>query len=197
MRHAESLKTLKKLLQKPFFTSVEAKALGVHPSVLSYYVKTNQLQRVRRGIYRDPNAPEIHSQWSDLIEAAQSVSGGVICLTSALAIYGLTEDIPRAHWIAVANTTSAHSKRPIKIIRMRNIRLGQTTINIEGINVKIFDRERTIVDAFRQLSKETAIKALKMGITPSTSPKLDLRKLQSYAKTLRVNIAPYVIAVTT
>ena len=197
MRNPESLRTIKKLLEKPFFTSAEVKALGVHPSVLSHYVKTNQLERVRRGVYRALNAPELHSPWADLVEAVKGLSGGVICLTSALAIYSLTEEIPRAHWIAVANTTSAKAKRPVKIIRMRNIRLGQTKMTIDGVTIKIFDRERTIVDAFRELSKETAIKALKVALTDKTAQKIDLRKLQKYAKALHVNIAPYLMAVTT
>ncbi len=197
MRNPETLNTLRRLLKKPFFTSTEVKALGVNPSILSHYVNTHQLKRLRRGVYCAVNAPEIHSQWGDLIEAAKAIRGGVICLTSALAIYELTDEISRAHWIAVSNSTSANAKRPIKIIRMRNISLGQTTINIDGVMVKIFNHERTIVDAFRQLSKETAIKALKAALSAQYSHKLDLQKLQQYAKALHVNIAPYLLAVTT
>jgi hypothetical protein len=48
--------------------------------------------------------------------------------------------------------------------------------------VNIFDRERTIVDAFRYLSKEIAIKALKMAVKNLSDKKLDIKKLQRYAK---------------
>jgi hypothetical protein len=40
-------------------------------------------------------------------------------------------------------------------------------MELEGVLVPIFDRERKIIDAFRLLSPETAIKALKMALTQS------------------------------
>lgn len=75
--------------------------------------------------------------------------------------------------------------------------LGKTEVNLGGIQVLIFDRERTIVDSFRLLSRETAIKALKMALSQKGTKRLDLKKLQSYAKKLRFNITPYLITATT
>ncbi len=63
--------------------------------------------------------------------------------------------------------------------------------------IPIFDRERTIVDAFRLLSREIAIKALKIALTKGGKNRIDLIKLQEYAKKLRCNIAPYLISLTT
>ena len=111
--------------------------------------------------YKNPSA----FRFEDLIEAAYSVKEGVVCLISALAVYELTEEIPRQHWIAIRHDTSVKSKRGIKILRYRNIALGKTEIVLEGVKIPIFDRERTIIDAFRLLSRETAIKALKAAIT--------------------------------
>ena len=62
--------------------------------------------------------------------------------------------------------------------------------------VKIFDRERCIVDAFRYLSKEIAIKAIQRYFQ-STTYKPDPKKLGAYAKKLRVNITPYILSYTT
>lgn len=45
------------------------------------------------------------------------------------------------------------------------MKLGRKEIELDGIMVPIFDRERTVVDAFRLLSRETAIKALKMALS--------------------------------
>ena len=44
---------------------------------------------------------------------------------------------------------------------MRNIDIGVNTIKMAGFKVKIFDKERTIIDSFRLLDFETAMKALK------------------------------------
>jgi predicted transcriptional regulator of viral defense system len=75
--------------------------------------------------------------------------------------------------------------------------LGKTEINLEGVKVPIFDRERTIIDAFRLLSYEVAIKALKAALSQTKKNRIDLVKLQAYAKQLRVNITPYLMSITT
>ena len=81
-------------------------------------------------------------------------------------------------------------------MRYRNMHLGKTEITLEGMKIPIFDRERTIVDAFRLLSRETAIKALKLAIAIDGKNRIDLIKLQEYAKKLRFDIAPYLMSLT-
>lgn len=198
MRPATTLLMLTHLLEKPCFTSKEARDLGVHPAMLSYYVSTGLLKRVRRGIYQKIDYQNSLSfRWGDLIESVYSVKGSIVCLTSALAIYDLTEEIPRQHWLAIRHGTSAKTARGIKILRYRNMKLGKIELDLEGTKIPIFDRERTIIDAFNLLSRETAIKALKMAINKGGKNRIDLIKLQEYAKKLRFNIAPYLISIMT
>ena len=198
MRPGKAMDLIKPMLTKPSFTAKEARGLGVHPALLNYYVKTGELEQVRRGVYRHPGAPESSEiQWADLVNSVLSIPGGAICLISALAVYDLTEEIPRHHWIAVSHDTSAKAQYPIKIVRYRNADLGKTQIEIGGVQVQIYDRERTIIDAFRRLSRETAIKALKFALKKGGKEKIDLVKLQKYAKKLRTPIEPYLLAVTT
>ena len=136
-------------------------------------------------------------RWEDLTLTMRKIKNGVICLTTALAIYGLTDEIPRKHWIAIDNTTRHRADSSTKIVRMRNIELGKTTIKINSMRLSIFDRERTIVDAFRFLSIETAIKALRKGLSLAGNEKLRIEKLRKYAKILRVKIDPYLLGVST
>ncbi len=63
-----------------------------------------------------------------------------------------------------------------KVVRMRNLTLGKTTIKIGNITLPIFDRERTIVDAFRYLGRETALKALKVALTKKGPEKMISKK---------------------
>lgn len=198
MKPKACLLAIAPLLAKPYFTSSQARAMGVSSAVLGYYVKTGQLRRICRGVYQGVNCRHpISFRWNDLIQAVYSIPGGVVCLISALAIYDLTEEIPRQHWIGIRHGTSAKSSRQIKISRFRNLRLGKTEIELDGISVPIFDRERTIVDAFRLLSREIAIKALKAALSKSGKNRLDLVKLEAYAKKLRFDIAPYLLSMTT
>lgn len=196
MRKSTYLPLLAPLLKKPYFTAKDAKTLGIHSSLLHHYVKKGILKRISRGLYRSSTYQSQEFRWEDLIEAVYSVPGGVICLISALAIYDLTEEMPRQFWIAVKNGTSMKRPKEYKIIRLRNMHIGKTTLELEGVSVPIFDRERTILDAFRLLSPEIAIKALKKALSPSKQ-RLDLIKLQKYAKVLRVSIHPYLLTATT
>lgn len=199
MKKSTTLKVIHKLLTNPSFTAAEAKELGVSTAHLGYYIKTGHIRRLGRGIYQGANyqGPVENFLWEDLIDAVNSVPGGVICLISALAIYKITDEIPRQHWIAVSHSTSINRGTDVKIVRFRDMELGRTTVDLGGVQVPIFDCERTIIDAFRLLSRETAIKALKMALSFKSERRVDLRKLQAYAKKLRFNISPYLITATT
>lgn len=198
MRPQACLKLLIPLLNQPSFTSKEAKTLGVQASVLGYYVKAGKLKRIRRGVYQAIDYQNSEAfRWVDLIESVHSINGGVICLISALAVYDLTEEIPRQHWIGIRHGTSVRSSRQIKIVRFRDLDLGKIEIELEGTRIPIFDRERTIIDAFRLLSRETAIKALKSAVAQGGKNRIDLIKLEAYAKKLQFDISPYLLSLTT
>lgn len=199
MKKTNHLSSIQPLLTQSSFTINEAKRFGVTAAHLAYYIKKGQLKRLGRGIYQGSNFeyPLDYFQWEDLIEAVNSVPGGVVCLISALALYDITEQITRQYWVAVPHSTSIKERRLTRIMRFRNMELGKTTIDLGGIKVPIFDRERTIIDSFRLLSRETAIKALKMALAKKGKERLDLNKLQEYAKKLRYNIQPYLMTATT
>lgn len=135
-------------------------------------------------------------EWEDLAVTALSIQNGVICLISALCYYGLTDEIMREFWIAIPHATTSPSRENTRIVRMRNILFGQTTVKIGSRKIKIFDRERTVVDAFRYLDKETALKALQTYLKVGKKRKPDIDKLLSYAKKLRVDLTPYISAFT-
>ena len=189
---------LKPLLKKPLFHAREAKQKGVHVSLLSYYTKKGLIEKLDRGIYRGKKAVlNVAFQWEDLILTAKSIPKGVICLTSALALYDLTEEIPRFHWIAVPNSSRAPRRKGVKIIRMRNFKLGQIKFKFGKEMINIFDKERTVVDSFRFLGRETAIKALKTALKIKGQNKINLKKIQFYSEKLRYNIDPYILTATT
>lgn len=190
--------TLKDLFARPVFYAEEAREAGIHPSRLSYYVKTNRIERIGHGVYRGAESSiEADFQWEDLIIIAKSIPQGVVCLVSALVLYELTDQMPREHWIAVPHSTTAPKRDHTRIVRMRNMETGKTVYTIGQETVVIFDRERTIIDTFRYLSKEIAIKALKAAVSNRASPKLDIKKLQQYARQFRINLEPYILTVTT
>ncbi len=189
--------SLKALSKKAVFSSAEGRKAGIPPRMLAYFYAKGQIERVSRGMYKIKNIDfDSEFEWEDLAVTALSIPNGVICLISALCYYGLTNEIMREFWIAIPHATTSPARENAHIIRMRNLSFGQSTIKIGSQKLKIFDRERTVVDAFRYLDKETALKALQAYLKISKDRKPDIDKLLRYAKKLRVDLTPYISAFT-
>lgn len=179
----------------PSFTGRDAKNHGIDPHVLSYYVNKGVLERVARGVYRNPSAKnQAPFEWHDLLETAQSIPEATICGVSALNYYELTQEIQRKFWIAVPHSRGTPRRPKTKILRMRNFLLGRIPLRVDKYQTFIFDRERCVVEAFRFLTKDSALRTLKEYLKPTKDRRPNLLKLARYARELRVNIAPYLEA---
>jgi predicted transcriptional regulator of viral defense system len=185
------------LSKRPVFTSEEGRLAGIPARMLAYFCSKGRIERISKGTYKIKNIDfDRDFEWEDLAIIALSIPNGVICLISALCYYGLTDEIMREFWIAVPHSTTSPGRENAHIVRMRNITLGQKIIKIGDQKLKIFDRERTIVDAFRYLDKETALKALQAYLKTNKDTKPDIKKLMKYAKKLRVDLNHYTSAFT-
>lgn len=184
------------LRNKPSFTNDEARECGLSSRMLSYYVNNGEIERITRGVYRytDYVSKDKNLVWEELAVSAQRVSSGVICLISALNYYELTDERMKEHWIAVPHSHSYSHFPRTRIVRMRNLELGIQRKIIADIEVKIFDPERTIIDSFRLLDFETAIKALKLYLNGKCG-KPNIKKLNEYGKELRMNIEKYIASI--
>jgi predicted transcriptional regulator of viral defense system len=186
------------LLKEPIFKASEARSRGIPSRMLAHFCKKGVIERVERGLYRVAEASSgINLDFEELVLTASSIPRGVVCLISALCYYNLTDQIMREYWIAIPNADKSPKRPHVRIVRMRNMSLGLTIVKIGKYEMKIFDRERTIVDSFRYLSDEIAIKALHAYLQSSVEKKADLPKLSRYAKALRININKYILALTT
>lgn len=198
MKRSKYQSLLKHLLKKPIFNSREAITIGIPSRMLAHFCKKGIIERVGRGLYRVPEASSgVDVDFEELVLTVSSIPKGVICLLSALIYYNLTDQVMREYWIAIPNASKSPKRPHTRIVRMRNMTLGLKTVRMGKFKLKIFDRERTIVDAFRYLSDEIAIKALQAYLLPSHLHKADLPKLLKYAKALRININSYIMALTT
>jgi len=193
-----ALEKIQKLLKQPSFTTAESRALGISSSLLTYYAKKGEIEKISRGIYcgKASIRKEVPFEWEDLIATVRSIPNGKICLVSALAIYELTDEIPRQLWIAIPNEQFAPKRPKAKIVRMRDMTTGSSRLKLGSEVIPIFDRERTIVDSFRFLSLEIAIKSLKHYLS-GKHEKPNLLKLRKYSLKLKVSIEKYIEAFTT
>jgi len=148
----------------------DLKAQGIPREYLWQLQQKGLLEKAGRGIYRQPNCEgtENHS----LVEAAQRVPRGVICLLSALSFHGLTTQMPFEVWVAI--NRKAHrpnSKRddhltPLNIVCFSGEALtkGVEEHTLEGVMVKIYSPAKTVADCFKYRNKigiDVAIEALR------------------------------------
>ena len=195
MNKSKYYKSLQSLLKKCCFSSKQAKQKGIPSRMLLYFHEKGILEKIARGIYRSKeHTSNISLDLEDLIMTVKSVQNGAICLLSALYYYGYSDQLMRQYWIAIPNKQWPIKRPHIKVVRMRNMTLGLKKIKLNGTLVNIFDKERTVLDCFKHLDKEVAIKALKGYLNDE---KKDLNKLYKYSKNLKINIEPYVLTLTT
>ena len=141
----------KLLAERGMARLADLRAAGVTAATMTRMANDGEVVRLARGLYQLADA-ELHAQHS-LAEAAARVPKGIICLTSALAFHGLTDQLPRKVWIAigVSDWAPEPSSPPLRIVRMTNALLGDgvETHTIEGVRVKVFSITKTIADCFR------------------------------------------------
>lgn len=133
----------------------ELRAAGITAATMSRMERDGEVLRLARGLYQLPDAPLDASH--GLAEAAKRVPKGVVCLVSALAFHGLTDQLPRKVWLAIGQKDWAPKSdgSSIRIVRFTESLLaeGVETHIVEGVPVKVFGIAKTIADCFRHRSK--------------------------------------------
>jgi len=155
----------------------QAGAAGLSASGLRRAAERGEYERIARGIYRASDAAPANWEW---IEAVSRNSAATICLTSALAHYDLTDEIPEALEVAIPRgsrlpaTEGAISWRSFDAATFE---IGRSMIDIEGsdLRVGIYSPERCIADAFRmraevgyELGRDALKEWLRRGGKPTT-----------------------------
>jgi len=133
---------------------------------LKRLVERGDLIRVARGVYIHPEADvtEHHS----LAEVAARYPGGVICLLSALAFHGLSDEAPFEVWMAYerGQTRPQIGELPVRIVSFSpsHFRFGVQVHHIEGVEVPVTTPAKTVADCFKfrgQIGLEPCLAALK------------------------------------
>lgn len=144
--------------------SRDAVAAGVSRTALSRLVARGDLVRVGRGLYQIPESPRV----DPLAILSATQPSVVVCLLSALAMYGLTTQSPRQVWIALGNKAAVPRIEypPVQVVRMNevNLREGVQEEVIDGVTVRVTSPARTVADCFKFRSRvglDVAIEALR------------------------------------
>ena len=147
----------------------ELEDAGVSAATISRAVRSGEILRLGRGLYGLPDsAPHTHET---LIEVAKRAPRAVICLTSALAFHGLTDQLPRRVWIAIgAKDWEPKITYPkIRTVRFREPYFsgGVEEHQMGGATIRMYSIPKSLADAFRNrrlVDRSVAIEALKTAV---------------------------------
>ena len=165
----------------------EIQEYGLHNRILSKLVEQGKVIRIKPGYY----------QWIENTEAAEAAviaklfPDAVVCLESALYYHGYTDRTP-ASWHLAVDKDSTKSRFNIQYPPVqpyysegKYLDIGVETTAIQGVELRVYDRERTICDVVRyanKMDREVINKAIQAYIK---DPKKNIARLIEYAKQLR------------
>lgn len=168
--------------------TADFKAYGISTQEVAKLCKEGRLLRIKHGYYQsadDYYLPEEQILASLLPEA-------VVCLESALFHYGYSDLTTRAWSVMVPRNISLNKleinglELDVHFASKDLYDIGKTTSDFNGVQLAVYDRERTICDCFKfrsQLDSEVFNKALNAY---AKDEQKNLANLITYAKKLRV-----------
>jgi predicted transcriptional regulator of viral defense system len=156
------------------FSYTDARKQGLSDRDLRMLQDRGEIEKIGRGLF---SASDLHAD-PDLIEIAFRAPLATLCLTSALARHGLTDDIPATIDIALPRgmrTPATSVPASWHKFSPDTFDLGREMLEIGGgYQIGLYSAERSICDAFRlshQEGSELAIEALKRWLRqPRTQP---------------------------
>ena len=172
--------------------------LGVPKHVLYKMVKNGELVREVHGIYRLTESDPLGNP--DLVNISLRVPRAVFCLISALYFHGLTTQIPHSVYFALPRDikTPKIGYPPISVFHFseKSYQAGIVDHELDGVKVKIYDREKTLADCFKfrqKVGMDVALEALKDYLN---QPDPNVSLLMRYARINRAEkiMRPYLEA---
>lgn len=163
-------------------------AAGMKNYEVSALCKAGVIERIRHGFYQIPGDDPITEE--QLLR--ELLPQGIICMESALFHYGYSDFAPRVWSVAVPRTASRVVSKieelPIKAyyIQKEYYPIGKSVENFNGVELAVYDRERTICDCFKyrtKLDRETFSKALNAY---AADDRKNLAHLSEYAKKMKL-----------
>ena len=150
--------------------------------------KEGYIARIRHGYYQLDEQEDIKEEQI----LASLLPESIVCVESALFYYGYNDFAPRQWSIAVPRTFSRTKLKidalatKVYFVQPTLFEIGKTSGNFNGVQLAVYDRERTICDCFKyrtKLDNEIFNKALNAY---AADKKKNLCNLSSYAKKMRV-----------
>jgi len=178
----------------------ELESAGVTGTTVSRMERSGEIVRLARGLYQLPDAALDPQQ--SLAEAARLVPKGVICLASALAFHGLTDQMPPKVWIAIGRKDwrPRITYPPLRVARFSDeeLRRGVERKKIAGTTVPVFGVAKTVADLFRYrrtVGELLAVEGLRQALRQRKATPAQLAR-EAQAAGIWRTMQPYLMALT-
>lgn len=128
---------------------------GVYYETLQKLMDEGLVEKIKYGYYQWQD----EKAFSEISVIASLFPDAIICDMSAVMYYGYTDRMPEVWHIAVDNKAARNKfKLDFPVIKPHfidesRLKLGVSYGNIDGITVKIYDRERVVCDCLRHVNK--------------------------------------------
>ncbi len=161
--------------------------MGLSSRQINKLLESGEIVRIKRGFYELSD-----SIYPEEVVIARLFPNSIIFLESALMIYDYTDRIPSAWQIAVDRDSEKMQYQidypQINVFYMepKLLEVGVDIIQIEGVDVKIFNRDRTICDVLRyenKLEREVFSNAIQRYVK---DPKINIRRLIEYSEIFNI-----------
>jgi len=168
---------------------------GIHHRTLYRLCDKGDVVKIGYGRYRFAMEEPVEN--SSFAEIAERVPKGVFCLISALDFFHIGTQMPIKHWLTLpkgAYKPKVHNYSIQYCLCSQKIfNIGIERHNIDGIDVKVYNPSKTVVDCFKYRNKigiDVAIEALKESLR---SKKSTIPEILRYAEVCRIRnvIMPY------
>lgn len=152
------------------------------------FCKEGFIERIKPGFYQFPQNHEIKEETL----LAKLLPHCIICVESALFHYGYSDFTPREWTIAVPRYMSRAVKQmPIVALKAYYIQkeyfdLGKAQDDFNGVQLAIYDRERTICDCFKYRTKLDSELFNKAINAYAVDERKNLVNLSKYAKQMQL-----------
>jgi predicted transcriptional regulator of viral defense system len=128
---------------------------GIHTSYIVELVNADVISRIKRGVYEWTE----RGRKSDVEIISRLLPDAILCMETMLHHYGYTDRTPEVWHIAVDKRLNRKRLKiaypPLKVhfVAPSYLELGVTRAIVDGVQVQVYDRERTICDVIRHSSK--------------------------------------------
>lgn len=178
----------------------ELQTAGITATTVSRMERAGEVVRLARGLYQLPDAAL--DPYQSLAEAARLVPKGVICLASALAFHGLTDQMPGKVWIAIGRKDwrPRIAYPPLRVARFSDEELGRGVERkrIAGTTVPVFGVAKTVADLFRyrrSIGELLAVEGLRQALRQRKATSAQIAR-EAQAAGVWQAIQPYLMALT-